>query len=276
MNATPPPVRGAHEALVAEILANGEIGAEDVLKLRRELYKDGVLEEPEAELIFQLHRRAAARHPEWDVFYVEALSDHFFWRKRGDRTLTEEDCRVLTDRIAADGKVEDATELKLLLNLLRRSSGSTAEFKAFVQQAALDSIMTSSEPLYGLGERRAGVIDEADVEIIRWLVYGQASEDGMAISRQEADFLFDLNDRTAGRPNAPAWTGTFAKAVTMYVLYRGDSPDRVDEAEADWLMERIERDGQVDINERALLGYIRQEAAALPSSLEAFCTRHGL
>ena len=275
MNATPPTASGAHEGLVAEVLTDGTIGADDVLCLRRALYKDGVLGADEAALIVRLHHRAQVRHPEWDQFYVEALSDHFFWRKRDDRTLTEDDCRWLIDCIAADGKIEDATELKLLLNLLRRSSGSTPEFRGFVQQAALDSILTSTVPLYGLGERRAGAIDEADVEMVRSLVYGQASENGLAISRQEADFLFDLNDRTSGQPNAPAWTATFVKAVTMYVLYQGDSPDRVDEAEAAWLIERIERDDQVDDNERALLSYLRQEATTIPPMLDAFCGRHG-
>ena len=276
MTATPPPDPGAHEGLAAEVLADGSIGADDVLRLRRALYKDGVLEADEAALIIDLHRRAQVRHPEWDQFYVEALSDHFFWRKRGDRVLTDDDCRWLIERIAADGKVEDTTELKLLLNLLRRSSGSTPAFRAFVQKAALDSVLTSTTPLYGLGDRQAGVIDEADVEIVRWLVYGQASEDGLAISRQEADVLFDLNDRTSGRPNAPAWTATFVKAVSMYLLHQGDSPDRVDEPEAAWLIERIERDGRVDDNERALLGYVRQEAAAIPPILDQFCTRHGV
>jgi hypothetical protein len=277
MTATPPPRWGEHEALVAEVLGeDGDISAHDVLRLRRAFYKDGVLEAPEAELMFNLHRQAKTRHPEWDTFYVEGLSDHFFWRKRGDRVLSEEECRQLIDRIADDDRVEDATELKLLLNLLRRSSGSTPEFKGFVQRAALESIMTSATPLFGMGERSPGVIDDADVEIVRWLVYGQASENGLAISRQEADFLFDLNDRTSGQPNAPAWTGVFAKAIAMHVLYRGDSPDRVDEPEAAWLIERIDRDGRVDDNERALLGYIRQEAAALAPPLEAFCGRHGV
>jgi hypothetical protein len=224
----------------------------------------------------QLHAQAASRHPEWDVFYVEGLSDHFFWRKAGPRVLTEEDCRFLIDHIGADGRVEDATELKLLLNLMRRAAGSTAEFKRFVRQAALDSILTGSVPLYGMGERRPGAIDEADVEIVRWLVYGQAGEAGLAIGREEAEFLFDLNDRTAGQANALAWTGLFVKAIAMHVLFAGDSPDRVDEAEAAWLIARIERDGQLDENERALLAYLRKEAAAPCVTLDLFCARCGV
>ena len=98
--------------------------------------------------------------------------------------------------------------------------------------------------------------------MIRRLIYGSGSQRGIAVSRAEAEFLFELNRATAGADNDPAWRDLFVKAITMHVLYGGDSPDRVDEQEAAWLSGQIGADGDDHANEQALLAYPKQEAVA--------------
>ena len=115
----------------------------------------------------------------------------------------------------------------------------------------------------------------ADVEVIRRLIYGSGSQNGLGISRAEADFLFALDRVTAGADNHPAWRELFVKAITMHLLFGGASPEQVDGEEAAWLSARIGAGAGDHGNERALLAYLKQEAASLDPSLTPLCERLG-
>ena len=270
----------ALSALESEVLSDGAIGAEDVLRLRRAIYRDGPIDREAAAFLFHLNRKSRAdhvsHHPSWAEFYVEALTDFFYWREGSDSKLTDDAERMILEWLAPGPVLDDVSELRLLLNLMFRTNGSSERFRGFVLDAVRHSVLHGTQALYGHAQRLPGVIDAADVEVIRKLVYGMGSQSRMAISRAEAEFLFALNNATAGARNAPAWRELFVKAVTMYLLFAGDSPDRVDEPEARWLVEQIQADKVEHDTERALLAYLKQEAAGLDPLLEPLCQRLGV
>lgn len=107
-----------------------------------------------------------------------------------------------------------------------------------------------------------GIIDVEEVETIKHKIY----EDGK-IDREEANFLFELNDAVTGNDNAPEWKELFIDAITAYVLEDEMSPDVIDEDEADYLYEQINGDGQIDDTERALLENIKAKAKNFPEKL---------
>ena len=107
-----------------------------------------------------------------------------------------------------------------------------------------------------------GIIDVEEVETIKHKIY----EDGK-IDREEANFLFELNDEVTGKDNAPEWKELFIDAITAYVLEDEMSPDVIDEDEADYLYEQINGDGQIDDTERALLENIKAKAKNFPEKL---------
>lgn len=107
-----------------------------------------------------------------------------------------------------------------------------------------------------------GIIDVEEVKTIKHKIY----EDGK-IDREEADFLFELNDAVTGKDNAPEWKELFIDAITAYVLEDEMSPDVIDEDEADYLYEQINGDGQIDDTERALLENIKAKAKNFPEKL---------
>jgi hypothetical protein len=258
-----------------ELVRDGRICAEDVLRLRRAIYQEGGIDRDKAAALFELNRRQKSHDRAWAEFYVEALGDFFYWREGSDSALTKDAERMLMDWIGPAEAIDDGTELRLLLHLMFRSNGSSEAFRAYVLDAVRHSVLHSRQALYGQGERRPGVIDAADVEAIRKLVYGLGGQNGMAIGPAEADFLFALQHATAGAPNAPAWRDLFVKAITMRLLFAGASPDRVDEAEARWLIDQIHLDQANLDNERALLAYLKQEAGLHPM-LMPLCERLGV
>jgi hypothetical protein len=260
-------------ALEAEIRENGWINADQVLRLRRIVYGDGGISRDEAACLFRLNRRVLASDPAWAEFYVDALTDFFYWRNGTDSVLTEDGERMLFEWLGSRPSVDDPTELRLLLNLIFRTNGCSERFRSFVLKAVEHSVLHSDHALFGFADRRAGAIDKADVEVVRRLIYGSGSQSGIAVSRAEAEFLFELNRATAGADNDPAWRDLFVKAVTMHVLYGGDSPDRVDEQEAAWLSGQIGADWDDHANEQALLAYLKQEAISLHPLLEPLYRR---
>ena len=107
-----------------------------------------------------------------------------------------------------------------------------------------------------------GIIDVEEVETIKHKIY----EDGK-IDREEANFLFELQDAVTGKDNAPEWKELFIDAITAYALEDEMSPDVIDEDEADYLYEQINGDGQIDDTERALLENIKAKAKNFPEKL---------
>ena len=107
-----------------------------------------------------------------------------------------------------------------------------------------------------------GIIDSEEVKTIKAVIY----EDGK-IDKDEADFLFELNDAVSGKENAPEWKDLFVDAITAFVLEDEVSPNEIDEDEAEYLYNQIKGDGQVDDIERALLENIKAMAKSFPAKL---------
>ncbi|MDR1372363.1 MAG: TerB family tellurite resistance protein [Dysgonamonadaceae bacterium] len=107
-----------------------------------------------------------------------------------------------------------------------------------------------------------GVIDEAEVKQLREVLYADGK-----IDKEEADFLFELNDAVSGKANHSSWETLFVEAITNFLLEDETSPGEIDEDEAQWLLEKIQGDGQLDETEKALLANLKSKAKNLPSIL---------
>ena len=104
-----------------------------------------------------------------------------------------------------------------------------------------------------------GIIDTAEVKELEEVLY----EDGV-IDKDEADFLFELNNAVSGKANAPEWKDFFVKAITSFVLDDEQSNGEVDEDEAKYLYDQIKGDGQIDDIEKALLENIKAKSKNFP------------
>lgn len=286
-----PSASAGFDRLARAITGRRRIEATDVLACRRAIYADGVIREDDAVALLRLHRRVELRDPAWDAFYVEALTDFFFWGRGDDSHIGEPEAAMLTTWLGKgrpgevrSGKggsgrnklVTDPTELRLLLKLIYRSHGCPDALFALAMRSVEHSVMHCEQSVFGKGERRAGVVDEDDVEMIRKLVYGMAGGGGLRITADEAEFLFALNNRTRRRDNARSWQPLFVKAITMYLLFGGGSPGRIDAEEARWLIDHLLADPHDCANEQALLVYLRQEADWIDPALNAMFVRYGV
>lgn len=249
---------GRFDELKKRILEDGIIDADEVEVLRKELYEDEVIDREEADFLFALNdaTSGAANDPSWKKLFVKALADHVLADEISPGVIDDDEAEYLISKIEADGVV-DANELALLVYIAAHGQGAPDSFNTFVLSSMKAAILED------------GIIDEAEVKMIRKVIYGTGGAAGEAVDRMEADFLFDLNDATSGKDNHPSWKDLFVEALSAYVLEDEISPGEIDEDEADYLIEKILADGVVDENEKALLKNIKAKATKIDDKLMA-------
>ena len=193
---------------------------------------------------------------------------------------------------------------------------------------------TAEGPVGRGRELEPGIVGEAEVALLRRILYAFGGDQNIAISKAEAEILFDLNDATSEAGNHPAWSDLFVKAVANFLMatsdymvptrqealrreewleerdgiggfmskmlsgglkgiwhaYRRDEDveryarlfgrenmmrhnERITGVEADWLANRIGRDGKIHENEKALITFLREESADIHPTLKPLIDR---
>ena len=318
----------------------GQISPDDVRYFRSDVFRDGVVSPAEAEALFAMNAGVADKCPEWDAYFVEALTIYIVDQAEPRGYVTNANAQWLIDCIARDGRVEPSNELELLVSILDRSQSSPELLVGFALQIVTRAVLEGEGPLASGRVLHKGVIGEAEVELIRRILYAYGGEGGASISRTEAEILFDLNDRTWEADNHPAWRELFVKAIGNYLMaaatdrapprmealareawLEDTTPDvagtlvgafasvgklfsqaffedafvsahrqtekafaarnarieaqiaqaeAVTDTEAEWLIEKMNKDGLINENERALLAFIRHNTGSVSPSLELF------
>ena len=203
---------------LSEISAKGAITLADVMRMRREVFSDGIVQESEAEALFTLNDACAVKDTAWSDFFVEALSDYLVHQAEPKGYLTTANADWLIDRISRNGKIDSITEIELLITVLDKARWAPPSLAAFALEQVKRTVLTGCGPIRSGKSLEPGVIDAADVELLRRILYAFGSDGNVAISRAEAEVLFDLNDATNGARNAPEWTDLFTKAVANFIM----------------------------------------------------------
>ena len=129
------------------------------------------------------------------------------------------------------------SEIELLVHILETAEQTPPALGAFALHAVKAVVLTGGETLRG-GRLTPGVIGRPAVELLRRVLYAAGGDGNVAITRAEAEVLFDLNDATRNAVNDPAWTDLFAKALAACVMtVSGYQPVSRDQAvrEQAWL-----------------------------------------
>ena len=216
------------------------ITARDVLYSRREVFRDGVVSRAEADAIFAIDNAVADRCEEWREFYVEALSEYAVNQEEQRGYVSVPNAEWLIERVSHDGRIDSLSELELLIKVLSKSSRSPELLVRFVLETVARSVIDGKGPLSRGRQLTPGVIGEPEVELIRHVLYAFGGEQGISISRAEADVLFDLNDRTIEAQNHPAWRELFVKAIANHLMAASTfkaPPRTVALAREEWLDE---------------------------------------
>ena len=227
--------------LVDDIIAKGSVNADDVMKLRRSMFQDGLIDRREAEQVFAIDAACTEKAPEWAEFFVMALTDHVVWKVEPKKYVSDEKADFLIRNILRDGKVDGETELELLINVLHWAISSPPQLALLAMSAIRDSILQPETAAYG-SNRPPAVISPSDVALIRKVIYAAGSPGGYTVTREEAELILALNEATKHSERPDSWDDLFVKAIANFLMFPG-APPFVPTAEEElrrerWLEER--------------------------------------
>lgn len=227
---------------VESVVVRGSIGPDEVAALRAALPADGACDE-DAILLWALHDALTPADDDraWQAFFVETLARHALGE---DRVLGADAAEMLLARIAPADAV-DPLEWMLMVHLGATARRMPERFRHGLFEAVRRRVV-----------HRGGMAAD-DAASIRRIVFNAPEGETPAEERAKADFLFALNDAVSGRMNDPAWDDLFVEGIRRFLLDDRESPGVVDEAEAAWLVRRLDADGKIDAAERRLLGAVK-------------------
>ncbi len=260
------------DALKKAVIADGIVDAAEVEMMKRVIYGTGSgdgegVDRAEAEFLFEINDATTnneGHDPSWKDLFVEAIAKHVLEDDVSPGELDEGESEWLISKIEGDGVV-DNQELELIINITAKATKCTPGFNAFVLNALKKAVIAD------------GIVDAAEVEMMKKVIYGTGSGDGEGVDRAEAEFLFEINDATTDNEgHDPSWKDLFVEAIAKHVLEDDESPGEIDAAESEWLISKIEGDGQYDDNEKALLAYIKENAKTIDGKLKFKMEMHNI
>ncbi len=313
---------------VAYIKKEAMVRPQDVIALRRFVFSDGVISASEAEELYSLARSGFAC-PEWLEFFVEAMTDYVVNQAEPKGYVSSQNANWLMDRIRASGEMPSALELETLVNVINKAKSCPETLSVFALEMVKQGVIKGEGALRRGAKLEPGVIGAAEVDLLRLVLYGMGGDGNIAISRAEAEVLFDINDIVGDQANHPSWPDLFVKAIANFLMastgynvptrqealrsqewldddrasitdflsktfagglrgilnsYSVDEAwakrneklktsikanEVVDAGEAQWLIDRVKRDGKIHKNERALLMFIKETSPDIHPELKA-------
>jgi len=203
---------------LAQVAQRQSIKANDVLALRRDVFNDGIVSRHEAQALFDLNNACSVQDSSWLDFFVEALTDYYVHQASPVGYITEENATHLITCINRDGRIKSQSELELLINVLEKASTSPTSLVSFALDLVKREVLAGRGPTRQGDELTPGVIGEAEVELLRRILYAFGGDSHMAVSRAEAEILFEINDQTDEAKNHISWSDLFVKAIANFMM----------------------------------------------------------
>lgn len=203
---------------IAAIAVRGEIRPEDVARLRATVYGNAVVSAEEAEWAFALDEAVLTGCPEWTEFFVEAVTDFVVRQNDPEGYVPEDKAAWLIAAIGRDGAVKTASELELLVKVVEAAVSTPPSLSAFALKQVANAVVEGRGPLARGRSLEPGIVGAADVELMRRILFAFGGQGAVGISREEAEVLFDLNDRSREADNHPAWSDLFVKCVANFLM----------------------------------------------------------
>lgn len=204
---------------VDDIRTRGTIRDGDVLRLRKAFNEDANISAAEADVLFDLNDICTLKDPSWADFFVEAITDYVVNQAEPEGYIVADNAAWLRQRIASDGRVESRTELELLVHVLEKARWSPPSLAAFALEQVKGAVLKGDGPLRAGQNLDPGSISQAEVGLLRRILFAFGGDGNIAVTRQEADALIDINHAISGSSGSPEFTDLFVKAVANAVLH---------------------------------------------------------
>jgi len=201
----------------AALKAGATISDADVLALRREVWPDGAVSDAEASALFDLNRVAQDAGPEWAGFFIEAMTEYVVNQRPPRGYVDENAAKWLIGEIERDGAAASATDLALVVKVLETALNCPEALKTWALGRIEAAVLTGEGPTRS-GAPRPNMIDEAEVALLRRIVFAAGGEGACTVSEHEAEMLWRLKDACLAADNAPGWKILFVQALGNHLM----------------------------------------------------------
>lgn len=195
-------------ARLAAIGADGFVSADEVLFLRKTVFANGVVDREELDALFDLGDRAQKGDPEWFQFFAEAAADFYLREEEPQGYLTAEEFHSLKTRVLRNG-CANPLEVALMVKLMETATQTPPEMAEFTGRQIKDMILAKPD---------GPVVDKQDAILIKRWLFAAGGDGNVAVTRREAELLFDINDAVEHAANNPAWTELFVQGIVNHLM----------------------------------------------------------
>ena len=190
---------------IKTLTRQGYVSAEDVIAMRRRVFGDQLISEDEMADLLVLAQRSPKGDPSWQQFLSEAMADYFIRQAEPRGYMSEAASRFLLSCLG-DPAHASTTILNGLVHMVHHASVVPAPVIAFGLEAIRAHVLAE------------GQIDAAEADRVRAVLFAAGGDGNVAITRAEAEYLFDLNDAARGGDTDPAWSDLFVKAIASHLM----------------------------------------------------------
>lgn len=192
-------------SLADDIAADRKISADEALRMRREIFPDGVVTRQEADVMVALQGRVANSDEAWANAFVEAIVDHVLQSGAHAGHVDEAAVTWLIASFGYEGAAE--TEFEVVLKVLERAESAPDSLSVFARQRVAQHVASAA-------------MGPDEVALVRRCLYASAGSGAVAVTEAEAKWLFALDAECDGRANDDAWGDLFVKAVLNHLMGR--------------------------------------------------------
>lgn len=203
---------------IVDICSRGIIRDSDVLNLRQIIYGKASIAAADIEALFSIDDQVGIQDPAWAAFFIEAATDFLINELPPQGYVTAGNADWLIERVGRDGRVSSATGLELVVNVLDQARWVPAPLVRFALDQIKRAVIDGDGPLRAGNELKPGQLSADDVALLRRVLNAFGSAGTTAITRPEAEVLFDIEDATAAGLQPPEWQELFIKAIAGAVL----------------------------------------------------------
>lgn len=201
-----------------DAVRDGAISADRVRAIRAALYGDGAAVGDAFLLLYEADNKRERPSPEWSALFVEAALDVALRETPPQGYFPPDKAERVMAAIGDKRELRVDTVLEALVAIVEKAERVPPDFSAFVLRKLKEAVIYS-DGVTARGERLTpGAVGAPDLKLIQRVVWGAGEEGRLAVSRAEAEALFDIADATTGANNCPEWDDFFAGAVGNYLI----------------------------------------------------------
>ena len=219
-------------------------GEAEAIRTLNKMYEDGIIDQLEADKLFDLQTHLSDENTAWQARFSEAVRDYVLSCAMPSNWVTNDEARWLIIRIDQTERAHSWMMIDLLIDILRKADGAPD--------------LLSDYLLAKLTERclEDGKVGAEEVERLRFALFAGSGSGSAWVNETEADCLFAINDATAQADNHPNWNDFFARAIANYIMAKSH-PDPITEYEA------LSRDRWIADTKVSLLGVVSKTVGGL-------------